>query len=162
VQTSLVDVDEVVAEAASFAGTKLAGRREGMVSIELAPGAPPRIPIHSVDLLSSLVNLVGNSIDAMPAGGKVSIATGIDDEGVWVRVSDNGPGMSPEVEQRVFEPFFTTKGDDGTGLGLAMVYAFMQRSGGRVTLKTAPGAGASFTLVFPKRTVCESPPTSAS
>jgi signal transduction histidine kinase len=58
--------------------------------------------------------------------------------------------MPPEVEQRVFEPFFTTKGNDGTGLGLAMVYACMQRHGGSVKLRTAPGEGSSFHLSFPR------------
>ncbi|MGZ5968964.1 MAG: ATP-binding protein, partial [Polyangiales bacterium] len=59
------------------------------------------------------------------------------------------PGMPPEIEARVFEPFFTTKGQEGTGLGLAMVYAFVQRSHGRIALTTAPGKGAAFTLTFP-------------
>jgi signal transduction histidine kinase len=57
--------------------------------------------------------------------------------------------MTPEVEQRVFEPFFTTKGDEGTGLGLATLYSFVQQSRGRVELRTAPGRGAAFTLWFP-------------
>jgi signal transduction histidine kinase len=57
--------------------------------------------------------------------------------------------MSPEVQARVFEPFFTTKGADGTGLGLAMVFATMQRHLGSVTLESTPGQGAAFTLLFP-------------
>ena len=58
--------------------------------------------------------------------------------------------MPPEIEKRVFEPFFTTKGDEGTGLGLAMVYACMQRHRGTVTLDTAVGKGTTFTLSFPR------------
>jgi signal transduction histidine kinase len=57
--------------------------------------------------------------------------------------------MTPEVQARVFEPFFTTKGAEGTGLGLANVFATMQRHGGTVSLETAPGKGAAFTLWFP-------------
>ena len=66
-----------------------------------------------------------------------------------VEIADDGPGMAPEVEQHVFEPFFTTKGQKGTGLGLAMVYALVQRAAGRVDLVTAPGQGARFTIWLP-------------
>ena len=76
---------------------------------------------------------------AMPAGDVVA-----------VRVQDTGVGMSPEVAARIFEPFFTTKEiGRGTGLGLSMVYGFMQQSGGAVRLRTAPGAGTSFELCLP-------------
>lgn len=57
--------------------------------------------------------------------------------------------MTSEIEQRVFEPFFSTKGAEGTGLGLAMVYACVMRHGGAISLKTAPGEGATFRLWFP-------------
>ncbi len=112
--------------------------------------APPPVQLAAGEGVAALVNLVVNAIDAMPGGGTVSVATGGSSDGSWVRVSDDGPGMSPEVERRVFEPFFTTKGDEGTGLGLAMVYAFVRRHGGRIELETAPGRGASFTLWFPR------------
>jgi signal transduction histidine kinase len=58
--------------------------------------------------------------------------------------------MPPEVERRVIEPFFTTKGSEGTGLGLANVYAAMQRLGGKIVLATAPGKGTCFRLSFPE------------
>jgi signal transduction histidine kinase len=57
--------------------------------------------------------------------------------------------MPPEIAGRIFEPFFTTKGAEGTGLGLPMVYACMQRHGGSVKLETALGKGTTFTLIFP-------------
>jgi signal transduction histidine kinase len=60
--------------------------------------------------------------------------------------------MTPEIQARVFEPFFTTKGAEGTGLGLANVFATMLRHGGSVSLDTAPGKGATFTLSFPLAT----------
>ncbi|MBA2540003.1 MAG: ATP-binding protein [Deltaproteobacteria bacterium] len=68
---------------------------------------------------------------------------------LWIRVLDDGPGVSADIADNVFEPFFTTK-KEGTGLGLAMIYAFVQRFSGRVTLETAPGKGSSFTLWFPQ------------
>jgi len=57
----------------------------------------------------------------------------------------------------MFEPFFTTKGEEGTGLGLAMVYACMQRHGGSITVDTAPGKGTAFTLSFPRAEVTAAP-----
>ena len=75
---------------------------------------------------------------------------GGDERAAWVEVSDDGPGMSPEVEARVFEPFFSTKGEQGTGLGLANVFATVRRHGGEAHLVTAPGRGAKFTLTFPR------------
>ena len=143
------NVDKLATEAVELGRARLSGRLSGGVAIELTLGGPPPVMVHGADLVSALVNFVVNAIDAMPDGGTVSVATGADDEGVWVRVEDDGPGMPPDVERRIFEPFFSTKGERGSGLGLAMVYAFVQRSGGRLQLKTAPGEGAAFTLWFP-------------
>jgi signal transduction histidine kinase len=100
------------------------------------------------DLFNAVVNLVLNATEAMPAGGRITVRTGIEASEPWLSVEDDGPGMPPEIERRVFEPFFTTKAE-GTGLGLANVYAFMQRHGGRVELRTEPGAGTRFVLRFP-------------
>ena len=112
-------------------------------------GAPPRFLGQPADIVSALVNLIVNAIDALTSGGTITLRTGKTDRDVWAQVSDDGPGMPPEIERRVFEPYFTTKGDEGTGLGLAMVYACMERHGGSVKLETAPGQGTTFTLSFP-------------
>ena len=101
------------------------------------------------EIVGALVNLIVNAIDAMPDGGTITLRSGEAERGGWVEVADDGPGMPPEVERRVFEPFFTTKGAEGTGLGLAMVYATVQRHGGSVKLETAPGKGTTFRLWFP-------------
>jgi signal transduction histidine kinase len=106
----------------------------------------------TAEAIAALVNLLVNAADAMKTGGTITLSTGARDGGSWIRVADDGPGMPPDIEQRVFEPFFTTKGDEGTGLGLAMLYAFVQRHGGKVDLETALGKGAAFTLWFPAAT----------
>ncbi|HTJ47213.1 MAG TPA: HAMP domain-containing sensor histidine kinase [Kofleriaceae bacterium] len=113
------------------------------------PGAPPIVLARASELATAIVNLVINATDAMPDGGTITVRTGEEGGGGWVEVADDGPGMPPEVERHVFEPFFTTKGDQGTGLGLAMVYAFVHRHGGKLTLDTAPGRGTTFRLWFP-------------
>jgi signal transduction histidine kinase/ActR/RegA family two-component response regulator len=109
-------------------------------------------------LEQALLNLSLNARDAMPTGGTLRLRVRRDDEepppGLssddgWVRVdvADSGTGMTPEVRARLFEPFFTTKPvGQGTGLGLAMVYATMQQMGGTVTVRTATGAGTVVTL----------------
>lgn len=142
-------LDRLVREAVSL-GRARAKRGVDYRVVEVL-GNPPPVSLAPAEAVAALVNLVVNAIDAMPSGGTLTVSTGEADGGSWVRVADDGPGMSPEVQQRVFEPFFTTKGDEGTGLGLAMVYAFARRHGGRVELDTAPGRGAAFTLWFPWR-----------
>jgi len=100
-----------------------------------------------------VVNLVVNALEALVGNGTITIRTGCD-RGGWIEVADTGPGMSPDVQSRVFEPFFTTKAD-GTGLGLATVYGFVQAHGGRVSLETAQGRGTCVRLWFPE--IAEAP-----
>jgi signal transduction histidine kinase len=146
-----VDLDHLLEEAATIARPRLAGSKAKVPRIVVEPGGAPPILGRSDEILNAIVNLTINAIDAMKdVGGAVTISTGTADDGCsFVRVSDTGPGMPPDVEARVFEPFFTTKGDQGSGLGLAMVYACMQHHAGTVELKTEVGKGTTFTLRFP-------------
>jgi PAS domain S-box-containing protein len=116
-------------------------------------------------LESALLNLAINARDAMPDGGKLTIATanaridGIDADtpallpGDYIRidVSDTGTGMSPEVAARAFDPFFTTKPiGQGTGLGLSMIYGFARQSNGHVLIDSKQGAGTQVILYLPR------------
>ena len=111
-------------------------------------------------LTEALTNLILNAMDAMPEGGTLTIATqhtpGRD---VRVTVADTGIGMSESVRQRIFEPFFSTKGEAGSGLGLSMTYSIVRRHGGEIRVDTAPGAGTTFTLIFPVQTESRPPAT---
>jgi PAS domain S-box-containing protein len=107
-------------------------------------------------LESSLINLSVNARDAMPDGGLLTFSLqrepGLEDKGstVLLTIADTGAGMDHAVLQRIFDPFFTTKSaGGGTGLGLAMVYGFIQQSGGRIDVESQPGAGTRFYLRFP-------------
>ncbi len=118
---------------------------------------------------SALLNLAINARDAMPDGGRLTIATTIQriadrDEAVAdalepgdyiaLSVGDTGTGMSPETIAKAFEPFFTTKPiGHGTGLGLSMIYGFMHQTGGRARIASQPGAGTVVTLYLRRATV---------
>lgn len=145
-----VDLDRLLHESAEISRPRMsASHARRMPRIREQLGAPPHVRGHAADIVAALVNLIVNAIDALVDGGTITLSSGVEDGRVFARVSDDGPGMPPEVEQRVFEPFFTTKGEEGTGLGLAMVNACMHRHNGSVELHTAPGKGTTFTLWFP-------------
>ncbi len=124
--------------------------RPSPVQVELALEPLPEVVISPSDLTSALVNLIVNGLDAQPGGGAVTVRAGACDAGAWVEVQDAGPGIPEELQRRLFEPFFTTKGQRGTGLGLANVYAFVQRHRGAITFRSAPGQGTTFRLEFPR------------
>jgi signal transduction histidine kinase len=148
-KAELVDINRLAHDAAEVARPRMASGKRALSVIKQVLDDPPQVWAEADEVVAAVVNLIINAIDAMPDGGEIIIRTGEERGGAWIEVEDNGPGMAPEVEQRVFEPFFSTKGAEGTGLGLAMVYACMMRHGGAVTLKTAPGKGARFRLWFP-------------
>ncbi len=102
-------------------------------------------------LRRAVLNLVLNALDAMPEGGTLTVAAADDGQGVGLRVSDSGRGLSEESRQRAFEPFYSTK-SGGTGLGLAIVFRIADVHGGRVTAANLPEGGAAFTLRIPHRT----------
>ena len=123
----------------------------------------PEIDIDPTHLEMAVLNVLLNARDAMPQGGKVTIATELwklngnaaahqlpEGDYVVLAISDEGVGMSEEVRQRATEPFFTTKGSErGTGLGLAMVHGFVQQSRGRLEIDSELGRGTTVRLLFP-------------
>jgi signal transduction histidine kinase len=157
-KTEEVNLNKLAREAVTIASPRMAGRSGARSRILEELGAPPLVMGRSSEIVNALVNLVVNAIDALPGGGSITLRSGESEGDGWVSVVDDGPGMPPEIERRVFEPFFTTKGGAGTGLGLAMVFATMQRHGGAVQLVTAPGQGTTFTLRFPGLPSADSPP----
>jgi two-component system cell cycle sensor histidine kinase/response regulator CckA len=97
-----------------------------------------------------VMNLAVNARDAMPDGGRLTIATQSRHGSVELAVRDSGVGMAAEVRSHLFEPFFTTKEPGkGTGLGLATVYGIVEQSGGTIEVESAPGRGSTFTIVLP-------------
>jgi signal transduction histidine kinase len=93
-------------------------------------------------------NLIRNARDAMPQGGRLTLAARADDEHISIEVADTGPGIAAEHLSRVMEPLFTTKAR-GIGLGLAMARAIVEKHQGRLTVASPPGQGATFTVRLP-------------
>src|SRR5215467_6697493 len=130
-----------------------------------------RVKVDRGQFEQVVMNLALNARDAMPNGGSLVIETTNEKVDVnqpprhplmkagryvVLSVSDNGVGMDHETQEHIFEPFFTTKErDKGTGLGLAMVYAIVQQSGGQLSVNSSPGTGTSFKIFLPEVTELE-------
>jgi PAS domain S-box-containing protein len=129
------------------------------VSTDLENDLPDIMGIES-EIREALTNLVLNAVDALPDGGKIVLRTRLSDpppnladkssaSRVYLEVTDTGVGMDDGTRQRCLEPFFTTKGEQGTGLGLAMVYGIAQRHGAEIEIESAPAMGTTMRLGFP-------------
>jgi signal transduction histidine kinase/CheY-like chemotaxis protein len=155
-----LDLGAAVREATTVLG-RLAGERHP-IETHLAPDLRP-IEADPSQVFQVLLNLVANARDAMPDGGRISIATCEavvapgDSEivppssgGVFaaLEVRDSGAGIDADSRRRVFEPFFTSKAG-GTGLGLAVVYGIVAQSGGHLRVRSEKDRGAVFTALFP-------------
>jgi len=127
--------------------------RAGVAGVRVDVSVPAELPKVRLDparFEEALLCLVGNALDAMPAGGVLRIAAAPAPAGgaVEVRVEDSGPGMPPAVLARAFEPFFTTK-RDGSGLGLAVARRLLEGAGGRLALESEPGRGTRAVITLP-------------
>jgi PAS domain S-box-containing protein len=156
----MVDLNSAVS------GTELILRRllgdDIVLQFDLEPGLGS-ILADSSQIEQVVMNLAVNARHAMPKGGKLSICVSsafLDENALRagarsgsyavLTVTDNGVGMSPEIQQHIFEPFFTTKGaGKGTGLGLSTVYGIVKQSSGFITVESKPQRGATFKIFFP-------------
>lgn len=143
-----VRLDECLAELASLLRYAVGPD----IAIRLRCGLLPTLRISRLGLQNALLNLALNARDAMPRGGTLAIsallAEGPETPEVEIAVADTGAGMSQAVLERVFEPRFSTK-PMGGGMGLPGVKRFVERSGGRLAIDSAPGTGTVVLLRLP-------------
>ncbi len=144
---STVSAAEVAARVEWLARRLLEGRP---INLQAARGPATADVRADPDLVCQvLLGLIANGAEASPAGGSVELEWQVTDGDVVFRVSDGGPGVPPEIRERVFDPFFTTK-ETGTGLGLAVARELAEAQGGRVVLESGRPAGACFALHLPR------------
>jgi signal transduction histidine kinase len=120
------------------------------VTIEHAPLPQVKVGLHPQRLTRVLYNLVFNAADMMPGAGKVTFRFGVTDQEVITEVADNGPGIAPEIADRLFEPFATYGKDKGTGLGLSICRRIIEEHGGKISSRNDPAGGAVFTFTLPR------------
>jgi signal transduction histidine kinase/ActR/RegA family two-component response regulator len=148
---AVLDLNGIVQNAESM----LARLLPENVELAVSPSADPlHITADRGDLEQVLINLVLNARDAIRSHGTIRIETGRmqkdRQELVFLKVRDNGAGMTSEVKARVFEPFFTTKPEgSGTGLGLATCRRLIQSMDGQITVTSHPGRGTEFRILWP-------------
>jgi signal transduction histidine kinase len=145
-ETSAVDCRALVEEALLYAADLCAAHR---VAVARDYRGPHAMALADADLLRPvLLNLIRNAVQAMPDGGTLTVRAGVDAGLVRVTVADTGPGIASEDHEKVFRPFYTTR-TQGTGLGLAVSRALVGAMGGRLSVESAPGRGAAFTVEVP-------------
>jgi PAS domain S-box-containing protein len=127
------------------------------------PEQPVEVYADADQLEQVLLNLLANAVDAMPRGGAVTVDLSRRGDG-WasLAVRDEGHGIPAEIQPRIFDPFFSTKEiGKGTGLGLAISYGIIKDHGGEILLRSAPGAGSTFTVLLPPDELTPPAPTSS-
>jgi two-component system, OmpR family, sensor histidine kinase BaeS len=120
---------------------------------ENLPGNLPAIQADPDRLAQAIENLTSNAIKYTGAHGTIAISAGVSDHNVWIRVSDNGPGISFDEQDKVFEPYYRgnqgRRIKQGMGLGLSIAKDLVQAHGGKIDLDSAPGIGSKFTISLP-------------
>ncbi|HEY8927495.1 MAG TPA: ATP-binding protein [Polyangia bacterium] len=167
-RSQVLDLSKVVVETEQFLRRLLGTRVELHVSV---PPQPVPVTSDPSQLQQVIVNLATNARDAMPEGGRLTIASSAYDKAdgadgppiargpyAVLTVRDTGIGMDADTRRLAFNPFFTTKEvGRGTGLGLATVYGIVEQSGGSIFIESEPGRGTSFSIYLPRAPIADLP-----
>ncbi len=128
----------------------------GKIEVIRQYGDIPLVECYPGKLNQVFLNILSNAIYAVhkhfgeSSGGRIIIATGINDGNVLISIKDNGIGMDEQTQRKIFDPFFTTKGvGEGTGLGMSVVYNTIKKHNGSIKVNSVPGEGAEFILTLP-------------
>lgn len=146
-------IGETVEEVVNLVRAEASNQR---IVIEVRPDpALPKVETDNDQFRRALLNLLINSIQAMPEGGRIEVRTGLDraslgTDSIFIRIKDTGAGIPKENIPRLFEPYFTTK-PNGFGLGLAIVSRVIQDHGGTIQVESEIGRGTAFTIHMPVR-----------
>ncbi|MCA9216480.1 MAG: HAMP domain-containing histidine kinase [Planctomycetales bacterium] len=144
-ETDLSDLVSAVTEMVRHVGTY----RDKHV--EFIDSGSVYVPVNAQEIKQVVLNLITNGLDSLDAGGKVSVQVRSDAANALLIVTDNGCGMTPEIQEHIFEPFFTRRRDgQGTGLGMSISYRIVADHGGDISVRSeGPGRGSQFIVRLP-------------
>jgi len=132
---------------------RVAAQEKGLHWQVTIPTALPTLEADPDRLAQALGNLLSNAVKYTPPGGTVSVGAGVEEDAVWIRVSDTGPGIAPEEQARIFTPFYrgrqARRFPQGMGLGLTIARDLIIAHSGRLEVESTPGLGSHFTLWLP-------------
>jgi two-component system, NtrC family, nitrogen regulation sensor histidine kinase NtrY len=149
-QFQQIQLNDVVQNVSRLFQAQLRAPEHGPIECKLELSEPMEPIAADPDLLHrALSNLVLNAMDAMPQGGTLTLLTRQEGDLSYVEVSDTGTGLTPEECDRVFTPYYTSK-PQGTGLGLAIVQSVISDHGGRISVRSESGHGATFVIELPR------------
>lgn len=143
----LVDVNSLLAQILDATQPTLVAR-----NVELQTEMSEALPTIEADadqLQQVFINLINNSLDAMPLGGELRVSTSLDGDSVAIVVADNGQGIAEDQLDMIFDPLFSTKHGRGTGLGLTIVNQIISEHNGEVEVESEPGRQTVFRITLP-------------
>jgi two-component system NtrC family sensor kinase len=149
-QLEILDINSLLAQILDDTQPTLVAHNVEL-QVEIGAGIPS-IEADPDQLQQVFINLINNSLDAMPAGGKLIVSTARDDNSVVIELSDTGEGISEDRIDMIFDPLFSTKQARGTGLGLTIVKQIVAEHNGQVNVESQPGRGTMFRIKLPLRT----------
>jgi signal transduction histidine kinase len=115
---------------------------------EMSEGLPP-IDADADQLQQVFINLINNSLDAMPLGGMLKVSTALERDSVVIVLADSGEGIAEDQLDMIFDPLFSTKHGRGTGLGLTIVKQIISEHNGEVEVESDPGEQTAFRIKLP-------------
>ena len=140
------DINSIIQELITFVQYEL---QEACITVEEFP--QKGLPLLNLDeklIKQALLNIIKNALAAMENGGTLTVSTFSKDNMVYVRIRDTGTGIPSEMISKIFEPYFTTK-ENGSGLGLTVVYKVIKEHGGELRVFSKEGEGTTFTILLP-------------
>ena len=146
-QLEAVDLNDLLAQILDATQPTLVARNV-QLQTRMSEGLPS-IQADSDQLQQVFINLINNSLDAMPLGGSLKVWTARDNGSVVVELSDSGEGIAEEQIDLIFDPMFSTKQGRGTGLGLTIVKQIISEHNGDVTVESEPGKETTFRISLP-------------